>query len=268
MHEESLPKLQTLTNASGTLEYCIFHAETNKPLLLVIHGLGGNAHSIKYTAPFLKDTFTVVGVSLPFHGNTEINSPYKANYLGFVSLIDDLVTSLNNKWNFSECNICAHSIGAIFAVHCVLSTATFYKNLILLAPAGFGSFDQSFFKFVQKKLGKWLLSQDLFLRYFSNKLWKIEDPFSRRLFMQQLQQLFLATSEYDLISNRKMHLLYGVSATVSVLWAKDDSLLPYHYSTEVANHFQRSTISLLNEGGHNLLKNRAEYIANHLLKLI
>jgi len=266
--DELLPELEVFTTKEGSLEYATFYAERAKPLLVIIHGLGGDAHSVKHIAPLLKDTYSLVGISLPFHGKTFTESPLKANADLFAVLMGKLLDKLNLKLAFPYCTICAHSIGAIFAIQSVLSHAKIFKNMVLVAPAGFGSTDQLFFKFVQHAIGKWLLSQDLFLRYFSNKLWKTDDAFSRRLFMGQLKGIFTATEDFDLISNKKIHLLYNVSSTVSVLWAKDDAILPYHYSTEVANHFQRSTINLLNEGGHNLFKSRADYVANHLLKLL
>lgn len=267
MHTVDLPKLQQLESASGSLEYAIFCINEGKPLLLVLHGLGGNAHSIKHVAPLLHKEYSVVGVSLPFHGNTWINSPLKAAYPGFVELLLQLISQLKNELKHSFCSICAHSIGAIFAIQTAVIAPTSIKNLFLVAPAGFGTNDKLFFTFCQHAVGKWLLSQDLFLRYFSQKLWKTDDLFARRIFMNQLKQFFLAISEFDLVATNKMHLLYSVSAQVNIFWGKDDPILPYQYATEVANHFQRSQINMLNDGGHNLLKTRPQYLAEQLIKL-
>jgi pimeloyl-ACP methyl ester carboxylesterase len=267
LKDEQLPDLELLTAKEGSLEYAMFYAQRAKPLLIVVHGLGGNAHSIKHMAQLLKGAYSIVGVSLPFHGKTFTESPLKANSALFSILIGKLLDKLSATLAFPYCTICAHSIGAIFAIQAVLSRTKIFKNMVLAAPAGFGSTDQLVFKYTQHSFGKWLLSQDLFLRYFANKLWKTDDAFSRRLFMNQLKQLFTATEEFDLVSNKKVHLLYGVSSTVSIIWAKDDAILPYHYSTEVANHFQRSSINLLNDGGHNLFKTRPDYLAKHLLML-
>lgn len=268
MQAEKLPPLQTFVAREGTLEYAVFQSVPSKPLLIVVHGLGGNAHSAKYISPLIQEQYSVVGISLPHHGLSAVNSVSNANSGIFSSLIIQFINELRKTLNFPYCNLCAHSIGAVFAIQIAITDTKIFQNIVLIAPAGYGSNDKLFFRLTQTNIGKWLLKQDLFLQYLANRLWATEDAFARRNFMNQLKKLFLATAEYDLITNKKVHLLYGIISSVSIIWAKDDLVLPYNYSAETANHFQRSTVYLLNSGGHNLLKSRAEFIAQHLLDLL
>lgn len=265
---EKLPPLQTFIAREGVLEYAVFQFLPSKPLIIVIHGLGGNAHSAKYISPLIQEKYSVVGISLPHHGQTTLNSLLKTNSDIFSSLIIQFINELKKTFDFPYCNLCAHSLGAVFAIQIAISDTKIFKNIVLIAPAGYGYNDKLFFRLAQTTLGKWLLKQDLFLQYLASKLWETDDDYARRIFMNQLKNIFLATAEFDLITNKKVHLFYGISSSVSIIWAKDDLVLPYNYSAEAKNHFQRSTVLLLNNGGHNLLKSRAEYIAQHLLDLL
>lgn len=252
--------------AAGQLAYSRYGHVPGKPLVVFFHGLGGSDHSLKYIAPLVHETINLLGLCLPFHGATSLRGS-KASGKQFGLLVNEVMEKLAQTIKPERIVFCAHSIGTHFALHTALDTAHKIDALLLLAPAAFGSKELRFFRVINSSLGRLVLKSDTLVRAIAAQIWQPQQPEQIAAFPRQLGQSFLHLSEFELHLCKRIHELYRIDYPVHLLWAKDDSLLPYTQAEDTLNHFRFSKLHLLQHGKHHLIKTRPEKVAQHLLEL-
>ena len=107
-------------------------------VLLLIHGLGGNASHWKRNIQELSKYNRCIAIDLPGYGKSSvINRLNAAEQLDFYA---DQIATFLNKLKIKKATIAGHSMGAQIAMIFSLKYALIVSNLILLAPAGFETF--------------------------------------------------------------------------------------------------------------------------------
>lgn len=261
----STPKPTYSRSINGQIEYNLFLKEDpSKKLLVVFHGLGGNCTSPKYLFNSPRNSCNILGISLPFHTakafsyQTDIQYDHQA----YIASVNELILQISKQLDTNQTIIMGHSIGALFSFHLFFLNPRAGNNLVLLCPAGFGIKDQRFFSFLNTSIAKTIFQFPGIRSFISSFIYKTSDPAKRKQASSAIGLLLKEVSRFDLIFTKKMHLLYTIGVDVKIIWAKDDPLLPFNYAAECGNHFQRSSIKLLQYGGHNLLKTRPDEINN------
>ena len=91
--------------------------ETNKPIVLLLHGTGASTHSWQHLIPMLKSTFRVVAIDLPGHGFTKAKDHNRSS----LNLMSDDILSLLGSEKIKPQLIIGHSAGAALAFRLVLN---------------------------------------------------------------------------------------------------------------------------------------------------
>lgn len=107
-----------------------------KCTLLFIHGLGSNHKCWQKNIAALKEHYRCISVDLPGYGcSSNGDYPYSMDF--FASCIRTFINKLN-LWNVV---LVGHSMGGQIAITAVLNDASRIRNLALIAPAGFETFN-------------------------------------------------------------------------------------------------------------------------------
>ena len=110
----------------------IFSGNFHKPLILFLHGFMGNTHEFDEVLSILADDFYCLTVDLPGHGKTQVfdndeyyQMPNTANAL--IQLLDTLL----NKLNISQCFLIGYSMGGRLALYLALHFPQYFAKFIL-----------------------------------------------------------------------------------------------------------------------------------------
>lgn len=107
------------------------HADTNAPVILLLHGTGASTHSWAPIIPYLTPGFSVIAVDLPGHGFTERPSTAQLSLEGMSRLIEKLCEKLGMSPDF----VVGHSAGAAIAAHMTLGKMISPLGLVSIAGA-------------------------------------------------------------------------------------------------------------------------------------
>ncbi|MFZ1808867.1 MAG: alpha/beta hydrolase [Cyclobacteriaceae bacterium] len=107
------------------------------PILLFIHGLGGNIMHWYPTIDELSSNFRCIAIDLPGYGLSTIRDFDSNDYIDFFSkTIDAFVRKIEGK----EITLVGHSMGGQVSIAVALNNPKWLKTLVLAAPAGFETF--------------------------------------------------------------------------------------------------------------------------------
>jgi pimeloyl-ACP methyl ester carboxylesterase len=105
-------------------------------VLLLIHGLGGNAGFWRYNIAELARHHRVIAVDLPGHGRSQKDGAYPYDMEFHAATLSRLVTELG----LEQVVPVGHSMGGQIAMTLALRYPEQVSQLVLVAPAGFESF--------------------------------------------------------------------------------------------------------------------------------
>lgn len=121
----------------------------DSPVLLLMHGIGGDAQSFQPQLAALSDRWRVVAWNMPGYGRSPLPEDMQFDVLG------DAVYSLLDQIGVASAHVLGHSIGGMVAQQFVAAYPSRVRSLILsgTSPA-FGSNDGDFQKkFIAARLG-------------------------------------------------------------------------------------------------------------------
>ncbi|MDY6902356.1 MAG: 2-succinyl-6-hydroxy-2,4-cyclohexadiene-1-carboxylate synthase [Cyanobacteriota bacterium] len=110
--------------------YC-FSGNSNKPLILFLHGFMGNSHEFDGIVNLLANHFYCLSVDLPGHGKTQVlnddcyTMPKTAHAL--INLLDELL----NELKISQCFLLGYSMGGRLALYLMLHFPQYFYKVIL-----------------------------------------------------------------------------------------------------------------------------------------
>lgn len=107
------------------------HADSDAPILLLLHGTGASTHSWAPILPYLNKRFSLIAVDLPGHGFTERPSTAQLSLEGMSRLLEKLCEAMDIWPNF----VVGHSAGAAIAAHMTLGNMMSPRGLISIAGA-------------------------------------------------------------------------------------------------------------------------------------
>lgn len=124
--------LSQYTAKINGLRTVFFDTGGDKPVLVFIHGLAGNATHWVHIAPKLQDRYRVIGLDLPGCGESE--SPVeRMSVTFFVAHIRELLEVLQ----VSNAAFIGHSLGGMISTEFALRYPDICTQIILVSPAGF-----------------------------------------------------------------------------------------------------------------------------------
>jgi 2-succinyl-6-hydroxy-2,4-cyclohexadiene-1-carboxylate synthase len=107
---------------------------TDKHLILFLHGFMGNIHEFDATIKLLADDFSYLILDLPGHGNTQVSGV--DNYYTMPKTAEAII-SLLDKLNIPKCFLVGYSMGGRLALYLTLNfSERFYKVILESASPG------------------------------------------------------------------------------------------------------------------------------------
>jgi len=116
-----------------SLATTLTQTDQNHPPLVLIHGLGSAATAFKPIIPALAQSFRVITVDLPGHGQSAYN---KAQAMDPKSLGRAVFESVESKYGINEFHVAGNSLGGWIALEMAADKPERIESLTALAPAG------------------------------------------------------------------------------------------------------------------------------------
>jgi len=116
-----------------SLATTLTQSDQNHPPLVLIHGLGSAATAFKPIIPALAQSFRVITVDLPGHGQSAYN---KAQAMDPKSLGRAIFESVEKKYGINKFHVAGNSLGGWIALEMAADKPECIDSLTGLAPAG------------------------------------------------------------------------------------------------------------------------------------
>lgn len=251
----------SLTYHKSTISY--LKIGQSKPLLIALHGFGEEAASFMPICPALEQTFTIVAMDLPFHGQTQ--------WLQEEFTLQDFINifqAISAQEEQSHFSLLGYSFGGRIAMSVLFYLAPQIEQLFLIAPDGLNTKVLSTMMLVpvpirqalrqrlveSGKLRQWLSLQSKkenlpvyvrkFIRHQLNSPERIEIAF----------QCWISANHFQLtLSKVKKHLQKHQIPTHLYL-GKRDKIIPVKSGLPLAQNLPNVYIHLL-DTGHRMLGN-------------
>lgn len=106
--------------------YC-FSGNSNRPLILFLHGFMGNTHEFDRAISLLTDDFHCLNIDFPGHGKTQVLDD---NCYSMAKAADALINLLN-ELKIKQCFLVAYSMGGRLALYLTLNFPQYFDQVIL-----------------------------------------------------------------------------------------------------------------------------------------
>ena len=116
-----------------SLATTLTQTDQNHPPLVLIHGLGSAATAFKPIIPALAQSFRVITVDLPGHGQSAYN---KAQAMDPKSLGRSVFESVESEYGINKFHVAGNSLGGWIALEMAADKPERIESLTALAPAG------------------------------------------------------------------------------------------------------------------------------------
>lgn len=227
-------------------ESIFYHKEGQGPVLLFLHGLGGNSNNWIYQRQHFQTHRTVISVDLPGHGQSEGES------IGFRQFWK-VVVSLLEHLNVTSCTICGLSKGARVALDLAEHRPELIDGLIMvnsfmhLRPddrdermniyrlLDLDDGGEQWANTLLREMG--VLDYPSIIRGFKNSL--------KTMNRKHVQQLF-----YELADVDQRDLLERLDCQVLIIRGVNDRFVPEFYAEEIRRLVKHSEIVVMEHCGH------------------
>jgi 2-succinyl-6-hydroxy-2,4-cyclohexadiene-1-carboxylate synthase len=252
-----------------------FSGNSDKQLILFLHGFMGNSHEFDEAISLLHDDFYCLTVDLPGHGKTKVfgnNECYKMAHTAYalITLLDTL--------NITECFLLGYSMGGRLALYLTLYFPTRFSKIILeSASPGLATEAERVERVkrdeqIARKLERSETRRD-FSVFLSN--WYKQPIFGSLENHPYFQQMIECRLQNNPIELAKSLRLMGTGSQSS-LWEKlKDNTLPLlllvgqydekfiKINTKMAKVSQLCQLKVISRAGHNThLENTLEFVKN------
>ncbi|MBK7630969.1 MAG: alpha/beta hydrolase [Ignavibacteriales bacterium] len=235
-------------------------------ILLFIHGLGSYLKAWDRNIPELKKHFRCIALDLPGYGKSS-----KQVHSGKVSFYTEMLKEFISKLRLKNVSLVGHSMGGQIAASYVISFPDEIKRLILVAPAGFETFNSDEIELLKKIISPEILfktsDNQVRLNYqmnFFKMPVEAEEMISDRIAIKDDEEFFnhcsvVSNSLFGLLKAPVFERLNEINIPTLVLFGKNDLLIPnksIHQTTteEIAligsSQIKDNKLLLLNDCGH------------------
>jgi pimeloyl-ACP methyl ester carboxylesterase len=122
---------KTITHQSSSIHY--LRGGKGAELLLCLHGFGETAYSYAFLEKHFSDTYTLLAIDLPLHGDTNWPEEQLFTPANLVAVIEKIVQQEGNPLTFT---LMGYSMGGRVALQLLERMPQRINRLVLLAPDG------------------------------------------------------------------------------------------------------------------------------------
>ncbi|QKE08671.1 alpha/beta fold hydrolase [Bacillus cereus] len=223
-----------------------YNIEGSGPVILFLHGLGGNANNWLYQRQYFKEKWKVISLDLPGHGKSE---GLEINFKEYVNVLYELCKYLK----LQKVVICGLSKGARVGIDFAIQYPDFVSSLIIVNA----------FPYLEPEDRKKRLEvYDLLSLHDNGKKWAdtlleemgvASNEVIVRGFYQSLQsinpvhiqRLFAELVDYD-----QRPLLLNISCSTLIIRGENDDFVPEKYVREFERRLKNTTFIEFKNSGH------------------
>lgn len=250
-------------------------------VLLFIHGLGSYLKAWNRNIPELKNYFRCIAIDLPGYGKSS-----KQIHSGDVSFYVGIINKFITKLNLKNVSLVGHSMGGQIALAYAIYNPNQLSQLVLVAPAGFETFNEEEINYIKKIISPEILfktsDHQIRLNYqfnFYQMPREAEEMISDRIAIKLDEEFFnhctvVSNSLFGLLNGPIFNQLKEIEIQTLILFGKEDLLIPnksiHQTSTEEiakigASQINNSKLILLEECGHFLQFEKPKEFNSHLI---
>ena len=111
---------------SYRFHYC-FSGNSNRPLILFLHGFMGNSHEFERAISMLNNDFYCLNIDLPGHGKTQVLDD---DCYSMAKTAQELI-SLLDELKVKQCFLVGYSMGGRLALYLTLNFPLYFDKVIL-----------------------------------------------------------------------------------------------------------------------------------------
>lgn len=254
---------------------------SSENVLLFIHGLGSYLKAWSRNIPELKNYFRCIALDLPGYGKSS-----KQIHSGDVSFYVGIINKFNTKLNLKNVSLVGHSMGGQIALAYAIDYPNQLSQLIVVAPAGFETFNEEEIKYIKKNISPEILfktsDHQIRLNYqfnFFQMPREAEEMISDRIAIKLDEEFFnhctvVSNSLFGLLNAPVFNQLKEIEIRTLILFGKEDLLIPnksiHQTSTEEiakigASQIKDGKVILLEECGHFLQYEKPKEFNSYLI---
>ncbi|MEO7175747.1 MAG: alpha/beta hydrolase [Saprospiraceae bacterium] len=263
MFSKSYPVLYTSIQ-SQSIAY-IDIGPKDGPCLLFVHGLGSNALCWLKNIEALSQRYRCIAPDLPGYGGSVSDN----NISGIVEYADLLIQFISNV-KASDTVLVGHSMGAQIGIHMYLRDKECLRGLVLIAPAGFETFNESE-KFMLQSMNRPDLVQNLgseqinqafqanFKKLSPDMKFMIQDRIDLMADSKSYKKYLdlVSTNVQSMLNNPIFKELDEIAIPTLIIFGADDYLIPNRML-----HPMDSTSQLAEKGRAKIANSSLEMIAD------
>lgn len=253
-------------------------------VLLFIHGLGSYLKAWDRNIPELKNHFRCIALDLPGYGKSS-----KQIHSGDVSFYVEIINEFITKLKLQNVSLVGHSMGGQIVLACTIEHPDQITKLILVAPAGFETFNQEEIELIKKIISPEILfktsDHQIRLNYqfnFFKMPIEVEEMITDRIIIKNDEDFYnhctiVSNSLFGLLNAPVYNQLKEINTPTLIFFGKEDLLIPnksIHQTTteEIASRgssqIKNSKLILLHECGHFLQYERPDEFNTQLIAFI
>ncbi|MEL7245711.1 MAG: 2-succinyl-6-hydroxy-2,4-cyclohexadiene-1-carboxylate synthase, partial [Cyanobacteria bacterium J06573_2] len=108
-----------------------FSGNSNKPLILFLHGFMGNSYEFEETVNVLVNNFYCLSIDLPGHGKTQVLNDDCYTMAKTADGLVNLLNELLHELKISQCFLLGYSMGGRLALYLMLHFHEYFHKVIL-----------------------------------------------------------------------------------------------------------------------------------------
>ncbi|MGH1295346.1 alpha/beta fold hydrolase [Bacillus pretiosus] len=223
-----------------------YNIEGAGPVILLLHGLGGNANNWLYQRQYFKENWTVISLDLPGHGKSEgLEIPFKE----YTNVLYELCSYLK----LQKVVICGLSKGARVGIDFAIQYPGFVSSLIVVNA----------FPYLEPEDRKERIEvYDLLSLHDNGKTWAdtllkamgvADNEVIVRGFYQSLQSInsvHIQSIFAELVDYDQRPFLSNISCPTLIIRGENDDFVPEKYVREFERHLKNTTFIELKSSGH------------------
>ena len=282
--QESLHSMQDLVykfdtkkiSLQGNINLAYIDEGTGNETIIFIHGLGSYIPAWDKNVESLKDFYRCIAIDLPGYGKSS-----KENYIGTMDFYADVINDFCRQKNLHNVILAGHSMGGQISLTTALKYPDLVKRLILIAPAGFETFnkgEKQWFRDVITVDGVRLTSVEIIktnLAYNFYKLPKdanfmINDRIAMRTAVDFEAYCYnIVQSVKGMVDQPDFEFLPNVKQPTLCIFGENDNLIPNRYlnggftrkyAMKGASRMPNCELKLIGKAGHFVMFEKAEEV--------
>ena len=242
-------------------------SEVGDEILLFVHGLGSNHKAWNKNILVLKKHFRCIAIDLPGYGQSSTG-----DFDYSMSFFSDVVRKFIDKKRLDKVHLVGHSMGGQISISTTLKHPDIVKSLILIAPAGIETFEQSAALWLKSVFSYDLLvnlSKEQIIQNFEINFYDM--PEDARFMIDERFELMELEAYHDycrmipkcvsgMLDEPVFDQLDQVEQSVLILYGKEDRLIPNTMlhpqkttqliAKKADDAFPNSEMHLISQAGH------------------